>query len=115
MDQWFEAYKKQIVKPFFRDHFAKIDRQIVLVDALGAIHNGPPAVADLQAALSEVMTSFRPGKNHFLSLLTGKKVERILFAATKADHIHHSQHAKLTGFLEAMLAGAKDAANWKGA
>jgi len=111
----FEAYKKQIVKPFFRDHFAKIDRQIVLVDALGAIHNGPEAVEDLRRALSEILTSFRPGKNHFLSMITGRKVEKILFAATKADHIHHSQHPQLSGFLEALLADAKDAANWKGA
>ena len=111
----FEAYKKQIVKPFYRDHFAKIDRQIVLVDALGAIDNGPAAVDDLRQALSEILTSFRPGKNHFLSALTGKKVEKILFAATKADHIHHTQHPQLTGFLEALLSEAKDAASWKGA
>lgn len=111
----FEAYKKQVVRPFFRDHFAKIDRQIVLVDALGAIHNGPPAVEDLRAALAAILPSFRPGKNHFLSMLTGKKVEKILFAATKADHIHHSQHPQLTGFLEALLSDAKDTANWKGA
>ena len=111
----FEAYKKKIVKPFFRDHFAKIDRQIVLVDALGAIHNGPEYVEDLRLALGEILTSFRPGKNHILSMITGRKVEKILFAATKADHIHHSQHPQLTGFLEALLADAKDAASWKGA
>ncbi len=111
----FEAYKKQIVRPFFRDHFSKIDRQIVLVDALGAIHNGPEAVEDLRLALGGIMSSFRPGKNHILSMITGRKVEKILFAATKADHIHHSQHPQLTGFLEALLADAKDTANWKGA
>ena len=111
----FEAYKKQIVRPFFRDHFAKIDRQIVLVDALGAIHNGPAAVEDLRDALSEILTSFRPGKNHILSMITGHKVEKILFAATKADHIHHSQHPQLTRFLEALLRDTKDSANWKGA
>lgn len=111
----FEAYKKQVVKPFYRDHFARIDRQIVLVDALGAIHNGPEAVQDLREALGEILTSFRPGKNHILSMITGRKVEKILFAATKADHIHHSQHPQLTGFLQALLREAKDTANWKGA
>ncbi|MBL1437954.1 MAG: YcjX family protein [Rhodobacteraceae bacterium] len=111
----FDAYKKQIIKPFYRDHFAKIDRQIVLVDALGAIHNGPESVEDLRLALGEILASFRPGKNHILSMITGRKVDKILFAATKADHIHHAQHPQLTGFLEALLADAKDAANWKGA
>ena len=28
----YEAYKSRVVTPFFRDHFARIDRQIVLVD-----------------------------------------------------------------------------------
>ncbi|BDY14979.1 hypothetical protein Sulfitobl28_09490 [Sulfitobacter pontiacus] len=42
MARRFEAYKRQVVKPFFRDHFARIDRQVVLVDALGAINQGPP-------------------------------------------------------------------------
>ncbi len=111
----FEAYKSQIVKPFFRQHFSKLDRQIVLVDALGAIDTGPAAVQDLREALADILPVFRPGKNRWLSWLTGKKIERILFAATKADHIHHHQHPKLTGFLEALLQEAKQVADWKGA
>lgn len=111
----FEAYKKQVVKPFFREHFARIDRQIVLVDALGAIDGGPEAVDDLRLALRDILLSFRPGKNNILSILTGRKVEKILFAATKADHIHHRQHPQLTGFLAALLSDAKNTADWKGA
>ncbi len=38
MARRFDAYKAQVVQPFFRDHFARIDRQVVLVDVLGAIH-----------------------------------------------------------------------------
>ena len=36
MERRYEAYKTHVVKPFFRDHFARLDRQIVLVDALDA-------------------------------------------------------------------------------
>ncbi|MBL4805980.1 MAG: YcjX family protein [Rhodobacteraceae bacterium] len=111
----FEAYKKKVVKPFFRDHFSKIDRQVVLVDALGAINAGPQAVEDLRGAMADVLTCFRPGKNHWLSGIMGKKVEKILFAATKADHLHHSQHPQLTAFLEALLRDAKDRADFRGA
>jgi len=111
----FESYKKQVIKPFFRDHFSRIDRQIVLVDALGAIHSGPQAVEDLRSAMADVLTCFRPGKNHWLSGITGKKVEKILFAATKADHLHHTQHPQLTGMLEALLRDAKDRADFRGA
>ncbi len=45
MERRYEAYKTHVVKPFFREHFARIDRQIVLVDALTAINRGPEAVA----------------------------------------------------------------------
>ena len=56
----FEAYKKQVVEPFFRDHFARIDRQIVLVDVLSALHEGPRAVEDLRTAMADILTAFRP-------------------------------------------------------
>jgi uncharacterized protein len=105
-----------VVKPFFRDHFARIDRQVVLVDALGAIHAGPRAVDDLRLAMADILSAFRPGRNAFLSqLLLGKRVERILFAATKADHLHHSQHPQLTAIMEAILREAKDRADFAGA
>lgn len=116
MARRFEAYKREVVKPFFRDHFARIDRQIVLVDALGAINAGPPAVEDLRAAMSETLGAFRPGKNSFLSgILGGKRVEKILFAATKADHLHHTQHAQLTAIMEALTRDARERARFAGA
>lgn len=111
----YEAYKRQVVRPFFRDHFARIDRQIVLVDALGAIHAGPQAVEDLRAAMADILRCFRTGPNGFLSALTGKSVERILFAATKADHLHHTQHARLSAITQAMVRDAQDRAEYQGA
>ncbi len=112
----FEAYKAQVVKPFFRAHFARIDRQIVLVDALGAIHAGPRALEDLRQALSGILGAFRPGRSAFLSgLLGGKRVDRILFAATKADHLHHSQHDRLAQIMGALVADARRRADFAGA
>lgn len=112
----FEAYKREVVRPFFRDHFARIDRQVVLVDALGAIHAGPAALEDLRQGLSDILGSFRPGQNSFLAqLLGGKRVEKILFAATQADHLHHEQHAQLTGIMEALVREAQERARFAGA
>ena len=112
----FEAYKREVVKPFFREHFARIDRQVVLVDVLGAVHAGPQAVEDMRVALSDILAAFRPGRNAFLTqLLLGNRVERILFAATKADHLHHSQHGQLTALTEALLSDAKARADFAGA
>ncbi len=116
MARRFEAYKDRVVRPFFRDHFARIDRQVVLVDALGAIHQGPQAVDDLRHAMTEILTAFRPGRNSFLrGLLGSKRVEKILFAATKADHLHHTQHGKLSAIMQALTRDARDRAQYAGA
>ena len=112
----FDAYKARVVRPFFRDHFARIDRQVVLVDMLGAIHQGPQAVEDMRRAMADILTAFRPGRAGWLAQLLGtRRVERILFAATKADHLHHLQHPRLTAILAAMLREARDRADFSGA
>lgn len=116
MERRFDGYKSRVVRPFFRDHFARIDRQIVLADVLGAIHQGPQAVEDLRRTMAEVLATFRPGPNGWLSgLLGGRRVEKILFAATKADHLHHHQHPALTAITEALLRDAKSRADFAGA
>ena len=116
MARRFEAYKREVVRPFFRAHFARIDRQVVLVDLLGALHQGPRAVAETRRAMAEILGAFRPGRNAFLArLLQGRRVERLLFAATKADHLHHAQHPRLAALMEAMLREARDRAQFAGA
>lgn len=112
----FDAYKREVVRPFFREHFSRIDRQVVLVDMLGAIHSGPAAVEDMRQSLADILATFRPGRNDFLrQIFLGKRVEKILFAATKADHLHHSQHPQLTAIADAVLADARARADFAGA
>jgi predicted YcjX-like family ATPase len=116
MDRRYRAYKAKVVKPFFLDHFAKIDRQIVLLDVLGAIHSGPEALEDMRQAMAEILAAFRPGRAAWLARALGaRRVERVLFAATKADHLHHTQHPRLTAILSAMLRDARDRADFAGA
>ena len=113
--QRFEAYKRVVVAPFFRNHFARLDRQVVLVDVLGAIHDGPRAVDDLRAAMAGILACFRPGPRSWLAPILGRRIDRILFAATKADHLHHSQHDKLAAIAEALLRDARARAEFSGA
>ena len=102
----YEAYKDVVVRPFFRDHFARLDRQIVLVDALAAFNAGPEALHDLEAALAGILDCFRIGRSTFLTSLFRPRIDRILFAATKADHLHHSSHDRLEAMLRRTVAGA---------
>jgi predicted YcjX-like family ATPase len=106
MERRFEAYKSHVVKPFFRDHFSRLDRQIVLVDALAALNAGPAAVRDLEAAMTDVLTAFRSGRSNLLTALFRPKIDKILFAATKADHLHHTSHDRLEAILHHLTARA---------
>ncbi len=111
----YEAYKDVVVRPFFRDHFARLDRQIVLVDALAAFNSGPEALHDLEAALAGILACFRIGRSTFLSSLFRPRIDRILFAATKADHLHHSSHDRLEAVLRRSVSKAVARAESTGA
>jgi predicted YcjX-like family ATPase len=115
MRRRYEAYKDVVVRPFFRDHFARLDRQIVLVDALAAFNAGPEALHDLEAALAGILDCFRIGRSTLFSNLFRPRIDRILFAATKADHLHHSSHDRLEAVLRHAVAKAADRAEYAGA
>jgi hypothetical protein len=111
----YEAYKDVVVRPFFRDHFSRLDRQIVLVDALAAFNAGPEALHDLEAALAGILDCFRIGRSTLLSSLFRPRIDRILFGATKADHLHHSSHDRLEAVLRRTIAKAALRAEYSGA
>ncbi|WP_181707468.1 YcjX family protein [Chthonobacter rhizosphaerae] len=115
MERRYEAYKDVVVRPFFRTHFARLDRQVVLVDVLAALNAGPAAVLDLEAALAEILASFRPGRSSWLSSVVTRRIDRILFAATKADHLHHTSHDRLEAILGRLLDAAVARASFAGA
>lgn len=115
MAERFDAYKRLVVTPFFRDHFARLDRQIVLVDVLAALDAGAPALADLETALGQALAAFQVGRNSWLSSLFAPRIERVLFVATKADHIHHTSHDRLAAVMSHLVARAAGRAQGAGA
>ena len=115
MRRRYEAYKDVVVRPFFRDHFARLDRQAVLVDALSAFNSGPEALVDLEAALAGILDCFRVGRGTLFSALFRPKIDRILFAATKSDHLHHSSHDRLEAVLRRSVSKAVARADASGA
>ncbi|PSH66090.1 MULTISPECIES: YcjX family protein [Phyllobacterium] len=115
MERRYEAYKTHVVKPFFREHIARLDRQIVLVDAMQAMNAGPAAIADLERALTEILSCFRPGSTNFLTGLVQRRIGRILVAATKADHLHHESHDRLQAIVRRLVDRAISRADFSGA
>ena len=115
MRRRFEAYKDVVVRPFFVDHFQRLDRQIVLVDALAAFNAGPHAVADLESALTDILGCFQVGRRTLLSSMFNPRADKVLFAATKADHLHHTSHDRLEAILRRMVDRAVTGAEFSGA
>jgi predicted YcjX-like family ATPase len=115
MARRYDSYVSKVVKPFFFGHFARLDRQIVLVDALSALNAGADAVADLSTVITSILSCFRQGSNNWASALFGKRIDRILFAASKADLLHHGGHDKLEKILDRIVATAAAKAEFAGA
>ncbi|MEM7566873.1 MAG: YcjX family protein [Pseudomonadota bacterium] len=115
MARRYEAYKAVVVRPFYAEHFARLDRQIVLVDILQALNAGPRALADLEGALSDILAAFRPGANSILSRLFAPRIDRVVLGATKADHLHHGDHDRLEAMLAWLARGAIGRARERGA
>lgn len=115
MERRYEAYKSYVVRPFFRDHFARLDRQIVLIDVLAALNGGAAAVADLERAMSEILECYRTGANTVWSSLFAPRIDRIVLAATKADHLHHESHDRLEAILSLLTDKAMERARYRGA
>lgn len=115
MERRYEAYKTHVIKPFFREHIARLDRQIVLIDAMQALNSGAAAMLDLERALTEILACFRPGRGSFLTDLFTRRIDRILVAATKADHLHHESHDRLQAIVRRLTQRAAGRANLTGA
>jgi predicted YcjX-like family ATPase len=115
MERRYDSYVSKIVRPFFFSHFARLDRQIVLVDTLSALNAGPAAVQDLKNALTQVLACFRLGANSIFSTILGRRIDRILFAATKADLLHQTSHDRLENILRLIIEDASAKAEFSGA
>ena len=105
MEQRFEAYKNEVVTSFYERHFRNFSRQVVLVDVLGALLAGREAFEDTRVAIEAILDSFRYGRGGIIMrLLRGARIDKVLLAATKADHVPEVQRDHLAALLRNMAA-----------
>jgi uncharacterized protein len=105
MSERFEVYKREVIGRFYEDYFRYYSRQIVLVDVLRALLAGREAFEDTRLALAALIKSFRYGHGSILAkMLRGRHIDRVLFAATKADHVPEIQRDHLAALLRNMAA-----------
>lgn len=112
--QRYDYYCREVVKGFYRRHFARFDRQIVLVDCLQPLNSGPQTFNDMRLALSQLMQSFNYGKRTLYRRLFSPCIDRLMFAASKADHVTADQYANLVSLLQQLVQDAWQNAAFEG-
>ena len=102
--------------PFFRDHFARLDRQIVLIDVLAALNGGKRSGRRPRARHDRDPRMLPAGSpTACWSSLFAPRIDRIVFAATKADHLHQQSHDRLEAILARLAGRAMARAEYAGA
>jgi predicted YcjX-like family ATPase len=97
----FEAYKADMRQNFFDTCFAAFDRQAVLVDVLGTLHAGQAAFEDTERALAAIL-----GASALAGRVMSRKLKRLAFVATKADHVPALRRDNLRNLLADMIKAA---------
>jgi predicted YcjX-like family ATPase len=110
----YEKYINTIVEPLAHQYFSQFDRQIVLVDVIKSLQNGYDSFLDMTKAIKSIIEIYKYGEQSFLKKFIEKKIDRVLFAATKADYISSSQHSNYQSLLETIVEEAIKELNVKG-
>ena len=76
---------------------------VVLGGQSAASAERPESFADLKMAMTMIMQSFSYGQSSLFSRLFSPKIDKLLFAATKADHVTPEQHKNLASLFDQLV------------
>jgi len=110
----YERYILEIVTPLAENYFSQFDRQIVLVDVLKSLQNGYGSFIDMTHAIKKIIEIYSYGDQSFLKSMVDKRIDRVLFGATKTDYIASSQHVNYQNLLNTVVEDAKKELNIRG-
>lgn len=99
----FVQYQQQVITPFYREHFAKLDRQIVLVDCLSVLNHGYQSLLELQQAMLHIQQHFHYGPQGLWQRLFAPNIDKVALVAAKADQLTPEQHRNLSLLLQQLL------------
>ena len=102
-DRLYKRYVTEIIEPFYKTHFKKIDRQLVLVDVINVLSAGPQYIDDVRQALANITDSFSYGHQSRLRQLFTSKIDQVVFVATKIDQVLSEDHEAVRQLLELLV------------
>lgn len=103
LNKRYEYYCQHIVKGFYQHYFSTFDRQVILADCLTPLNHSRQAFLDMQEGLQQLFKNFHYGKRHLLNRLFAPKIDKLMFIATKADHVTREQWPNLVSLMRQLV------------
>ena len=106
MKKRYDSYKKEIVENFYETMFSKLDRQVILIDCFAALKGGREAFVNVNDTFETLLKNFSYGENNLLQRIFSPKIDKVIFAATKADQVTYDEEKHLLSLLRSMVTSA---------
>ncbi|QIM68267.1 YcjX family protein [Basfia succiniciproducens] len=103
LNQRYDYYKNKVVKGFYENYFVHFDRQLILADCLTPINHSRQAFQDMQEGLQQLFKNFHYGKRRLINRLFYPRIDKLMFIATKADHITSDQIPNLVSLMRQLV------------
>lgn len=102
----YESYRSKIVERFYKDSFSKLDRQIILIDCFKALQGGKETYTNINDTFEVLLNNFNYGNNNILTRIFSPNIDKVIFAATKADQVTFDEQKNLLSLLKSMVTSA---------
>ncbi len=99
----YKFYQKKIIKPFYEDYFSQFDRQVILADCLTPLNHSQDAFLEMKLGLQQLFKHFHYGERTLFNRLFSSNIDKLLFLATKADHITSEQWSNLENLMRQLV------------
>lgn len=99
----FETYLKEIVEGIQLENFKGFDRQIVLIDVVEALQNGPACHKDMADGIRQMLSIYEHSKKNFILQLFSPSINKVVFVASKADLVTANQRNNYKMLLDEMI------------
>lgn len=99
----YQYYQQKIVKPFYENYFSQFDRQVILADCLTPLNHGYHEFMEMKLGLQQLFKHFHYGNRTLFHRLFSANIDKLLFVASKADHITLDQLPNLESLMRQLV------------
>ncbi|MGR3807654.1 YcjX family protein [Pasteurella testudinis] len=103
LNKRYRYYREKIVKRFYEKYFSKFDRQIILADCLTPLNYSQQAFNETKESLRQLFKNFHYGNRSLLHRLFSPQIDKLLFVASKADHVTADQLPNLISLMRQLV------------